>query len=149
MRENVIQTTQREYLDPETGELVTIDYSKTIRRKIKASAFYMTFIDFVAPQHNLKLNAKSILQWMCEHAEFNTGMVSLTTKARENMAKDMNICVNTITNNLATLKKEGLISGEKGEFIINPQIFWKGDIAVRERLLQDKDIQITFKIGEE
>lgn len=86
----------------------------------------MTFIDFVAPQHNLKLNA--ILQWMCEHAD--TGKVSLTTKAREDMARDMNICVNTITNNLATLKKEGLISGERGEFIINLQIFWKGDIAV-------------------
>ena len=37
-----------------------------------------------------------------------------------------------------------MISGEKGEFRINPKIFWKGDAKSRKDLLKDKAIQITF-----
>lgn len=56
----------------------------------------------------------------------------------------MDISQQTLSNCLAALKKSKLISGEKGEFRINPKIFWKGDAKSRKDLLKDKAIQITF-----
>ena len=63
------------------------------------------------------------------------------------MAEEINVSPNTITNNLKVLKDNNLISGEKGEFLINPQVFWKGELKEREKLLKDNDVQIIFKIG--
>ena len=109
----------------------------------------MTFIDYVAPFYNLKSdNARKLLVWMCEHAEFNTGKVSLTTKKRQEIAETINISSNTITNNLSVLKKAGLISGEKGEFVINPQIFWKGDLNTRRKFLETAEFKVKFSIEE-
>ena len=145
----LIQSTQREFVDVETGEVKTIETSKTSSQKIKEDNFYMTFIDYVAPFYNLKSdNARKLLVWMCEHAEFNTGKVSLTTKKRQEIAETINISSNTITNNLSVLKKAGLISGEKGEFVINPQIFWKGDLNTRRKFLETAEFKVKFSIEE-
>ena len=80
------------------------------------------------------------------NAEFNTGKVFLTTGNRAILCKDLNISSNTLTNNLRKLKDANLISGDKGDFVINPQIFWKGDLSVRKKLLEDSEIQIKFEI---
>lgn len=108
----------------------------------------MTFIDYVAPLFKLKSSsAQKILAWMCSYAEYNTGKVWLTTNQRKLMASELGISNNTITNNLAILKDLKLISGEKGDFTINPLIFWKGDSQTRSKLLKDSELQITFSIG--
>ena len=141
------QSTVREYVDVNTGEVITQEVSKTFTTKIKSDKFFMTFVDFLSPFFNLKSdNARKILVWMCEHAEFNTGKVHLTSSARLQMAEEIDICPNTITNNLKKLKDAKLISGEKGEFQITPVIFWKGSIDKRAELLENREIQITFGI---
>lgn len=140
------QTTLTEVVDRETGEVVQSELSKTYSTKVKEDAFYMTFIDYISPFYKLNSdNARKILVWMCEHAEWNTGKVSLTAASRAQMAEEINICPNTITNNLKKLKDLELIYGERGEFQINPQIFWKGELAVRRQMLKDKELQVTFQ----
>jgi hypothetical protein len=42
-----------------------------------------------------------------------------------------------------------LISGKGGSYVINPQIFWRGDLLSRNALLDTKEIQITFSINPE
>lgn len=141
--EETIQTT---VVDRETGEVQQTETSKTFLTKIKEDAFYMTFIDYISPYYQLKSdNARKILCWMCNHAEWNTGRVSLTAASRAQMAEEIDICPNTITNNLKKLKDVNLISGEKGEFQINPKIFWKGELSVRRQMLKDKEFQISFQ----
>ncbi len=83
---------------------------------------------------------------MCTKAEYNTGRVLLPTSERVRLCELLDISNNSLTNNLALLKKHNLISGERGEFIINPQIHWKGDTQTRDRLLQDSNMKITFSI---
>lgn len=149
MKEKLIQTNVREVINPETGELVTLESSKITQKKIKEDSFYMTFIDFISPFINgLKTsdNARRVLTWLCSNAEFNTGKVSLTTSSRNRLCKELEISSNTLTNNLRKLKENNLISGEKGEFYIDPQIFWKGDLNARRKLLEDSEIQIKFEI---
>ena len=56
---------------------------------------------------------------------------------------------NSLSNHLKKLKDLKLIDGDRGDFIINPQIFWKGDTVTRNKLLADNEIKIMFKIGYE
>lgn len=141
--------TQRELIDPETGEFTTIEVSKTFTTKVSPDSFYMTFIKFISPIYNLKSEpAQKLLVWLCEHSEFNTGIVYLPTNIRKQITSELGISNNSITNYLKKLKDFKLISGSNGVFTINPQIFWKGDLKIREKLLKDNDIILNFSLAE-
>lgn len=139
--------TERQIINPETGELTTIETSKTFTTKITEDQFYMTFINFVSPMFDLKPErAKDLLIWMLKHAEYNTGVVQMPAATRKQIVEELGMANNSITNYLKTLKDKKLISGSNGVFTINPKIFWKGELAARKQLLKDKNIQIIFGI---
>ena len=144
------QVTQTQTVDVNTGEILEYETQKTYTRKIETESFYMTFIDYVAPLFNLKSDvAKNVLNWMCCHAEYNTGKVQLTTNQRDLACEELGMKSNSLSNHLKKLKDLKLIDGDRGDFIINPQIFWKGDTVTRNKLLADNEIKIMFKIGYE
>lgn len=63
------------------------------------------------------------------------------------MSQDLGIANNQITNNLKILKDLNIISGEKGTFKINSEIFWKGELSIRRKeLLENKNLQISFEL---
>ena len=143
----IVQSVEREFVDSETGEITKVETSKVYREKISEDSFYMTFIDFIAPLYKLTSEtARKLLSWMCEHAEFNTGSIKLTTADRKEIATSLGVTNNTITNCLAILKKLKLISGSSGNFEINPQMFWKGDLNIRRELLSKNDFKVKFTI---
>lgn len=139
---------QKQIVDVNTGEVIEYESEKTFTRKVESDSFFMTFIDYVAPLFNLKSDAaKNVLSWLCCHAEYNTGKVQLTTKQRDKACEELGMKSNSLSNHLKKLKDLNLINGEKGDFIINPQIFWKGYTNTRKKLLKDDGIKISFKIG--
>lgn len=147
MAKKITQTIQREIVDVTTGELVKVDTQKTFTEKINPEHFYMTFIDYIAPLYQLHSEvARRILDWMCEHAEYNTGVVDLSTSKRQQMCSELNLANNQITNNLKKLKDLNLITGDKGSFTVNPEIFWKGDAQTRKDILNNKSLQVSFEI---
>jgi DNA-binding transcriptional MocR family regulator len=108
----------------------------------------MTFIDHIGPLYELKSDAlKNLLNWLNSHAEFNTGKVLLPAGMRKECCDDLNISTNTLTNYLKRLKDHKLISGSDGIYLINPEIFWKGDTKTRAQLMQDETLRITFSIS--
>ena len=144
------QVIQTQTVDVNTGEILQYETQKTYTRKIESESFYMTFIDYIAPLFNLKSDAaKNVLNWMCCHAEYNTGKVQLTTNQRDLACEELGMKSNSLSNHLKKLKDLSLISGEKGDFIINPQIFWKGDTITRDKMLKDNEIKIIFKLEKE
>lgn len=149
MAKRITQTIQREIVDVTTGELVKVDTQKTFTEKISPDNFYMTFIGYMSPLFNLHSDvARSILDWMCMRAEYNSGVVDLSTSKRQKMCSDLSITSNQVTNNLKKLKELGLITGEKGEFTINPEIFWKGDTKTRQQVLEGKSLKVSFELVE-
>lgn len=148
MAKRITQTIQRDVVDLTTGEIITVDSQKTFTEKVNPEKFYMTFIDYVAPIYQLHSEvARRMLDWMCEHAAFNTGIVDLSTSKRQQMCTELNLANNQVTNNLKKLKDLDLISGEKGTFKINPEIFWKGELSVRKKeLLENKDLKVSFEL---
>ena len=148
MAKRITQTIQRDIIDVTTGEVIKMDSQKTFTEKVNPEHFYMTFIDYIAPLYQLRSEvARRMLDWMCENATVNTGVVDLSTFKRQQMCNELGLANNQVTNNLKKLKDLNLISGDKGNFIINPEIFWKGELAVRKKeLLENKDLQISFKL---
>lgn len=137
-------------LDPSTGEYAEIETVKRQKIKVESDGFYMTFIDYTAPFFELKNGtAKSVLAMLCNMAQFNTGIVSLSATDRTNICKSLNISNTTLTNSLKELCNKKLLQGEKGKYQINAQIFWKGDLLSRKALLETKEFQITFSIAPE
>lgn len=140
-------TTVVNQINPETGEQEQIATKKTWSSSFKKDKFYMTFIEFVSPWYELKSDtAKNLLAKMCELAEYNTGVVRLTTAVRKEVCNDLHISPNTLTNNLSLLKSKKLIQGDKGDYIINAQIFWKGDAESREKLLNTETFRVIFEL---
>ena len=147
MAKNFNQVIVKEYIDKDTGEILSYESEKTFTQKIDKDKFYITYIDFIAPFFQLKsAKAKDLLIWMCNNAEFNTGRVLMPTEVRDKVSKELDISPNGITNNLKALKDLNLISGQKGTFTINPKIFWKGDEKARKAFMNEKEIQIKFSI---
>lgn len=130
------------------GSVVQMESVKKQRIKINSESFYMVFIDHVAPFFNLKNGtSKSVLGWLCNKAVFNTGQVSLSAADRTNICKELEISKNVLSISLKELVSKRLITGERGSYTINPQIFWKGDLLARDNLLQVEEIQVAFKLN--
>lgn len=143
-------STFKEVVDRETGEIVSTETSKCFTKKIESELFYMTFIEYMSPLYNIKSDtAKSVLNYLCSLAEFNEGKVFLTANKRKTICSDLDISLTSLANNIKILKKSNLISGSSGDFIINPQIFWKGSVDTRKQLLQDTKIKVTFNIEQD
>ena len=139
------------FIDKETGEEISQTTQKEFYEKVKSEEhFFMTFIDVIAPWFGLKPeSAKAVLMWMNQNAQWNTGIVLMPQKVRDDVCTKLGISQQTLSNCLTALKKSKLISGEKGEFRINPKIFWRGDAASRKALLKNKAIQISFGLVDE
>lgn len=137
-------------IDRETGELIHTESSKSWTHSIKSDKFYMVFLGYIDHQFNLTSDlARKVLIWMCENAVYNTGSVSLNAEKRRKLCEKLNICNAALSKQLSILKKNNLISGKGGEFMINPQIFWKGEMGKRLELLKDVKLRVTFSLDED
>ena len=53
----------------------------------------------------------------------------------------------SLCNALKALRDDNLISADKGDYKLNPEIFWKGDQRIRkEELLKNKELKITYEL---
>ena len=147
-RKNVFSQHTETYVDSNTGEVLECtDFKRGYIPIDNTEHFYMTFIEFLSPWYKLKPeSAKVLLMWMCEHAEWDTGCVSLTTIKRKEVCDTLKLSPQTVSNCITALKNAKLIDGEKGEYRINPFLFWKGTRDKIRELLKDATIEATFKI---
>lgn len=144
---NVVSTTKIDY---STGEITEDIQVKNFTVQTTTDKFYMTFIDFAAPLFDLKQGLdKALIAKLCCMAEFNTGIVKLTTQDRSDICKFLGISKQQLTNSLGRIKKLNLLSGSNGNFLINPKIFWKGDMKSRSEALKDNQIKMVFNFTAE
>ena len=134
-----------ETIDATTGEVQTITKSYSIKKK-KSEDFFFVFLSGLNAIISLTRPSDiKILTCLCDKAEFNTGRVKLTPTDREEITKKLNIKSQAFSNSLTRLRKSGLVEGTKGEYVVNPQCFWKGTTDERERLLKEKSFNLNLK----
>lgn len=147
MRKNTYSSTQTIVVDKTSGEISNIETVKKERIYIESEPFYMVFIDYISPLFNLKNGtSKAVLSLLCCRAEFNTGKVSISSADRKDICDKLDISNNVLSMSLKELNDKKLISGAKGTYIINAQIFWKGDLKTRNATIHSKSFQVAFSI---
>jgi hypothetical protein len=116
-----------------------------------SEAFFMTFLtglnsicDLVRPS-DVKL-----LALLCNVANPDTGVVSMTAKVRLEFLKILSITTQSLSNSLQRLREADLIEGERGDFEIHPETFWRGSLEDRRVLLKEMsaDLALNYRRSE-
>lgn len=133
-----------------TNEGQEVTYEKTYIVKTKADNFYMSFIDNMAGFFELtSATSIKILTILCNMAEFNTGVVRITSEDRKEIIDILGIKNTHLSNYLKMLKDKELIYGSGGKYVINPLIFWKGELKERTELLKNNKLKINIRFENE
>lgn len=115
----------REYINAETTR---IELTKSFTYKCKEDNFIMIFYEFIRSISDLK--SFKAFQVLAEFARY----VILSPGRRREICKVLNITKNNLSTYLKALVKSKLIFGQQSEYIVNPQVFWKGDLD-KQRVL--------------
>ena len=122
---------------------------RVFTHKATAENFYYVFANYVGWMYDLRGGvALRILLFFMEHAQLNTGKVMLTTGMRQVIIEDMEISKSAFAKAIRQLidvkaisevfrknKQTGEIIKLKGEYMINPEMLWKGDKDKRAELI--------------
>ena len=81
-------------------------------------------------------------------AKYNTGEVFVAPQIKKKIIEDLKISLSIYNKAIVILKEAEIISGERGLYVINPKIHWKGDFKTREKLINSGMI-ITIQPNEE
>lgn len=134
-------------INAQTGEMQEIETKKRMSYRIKDNdEFYMVFYNCLAGTLNIKSKKTiDLLSELCKHAQFNTGIIEVSTNIRRKVCQDADVNLSNFSKHINVLKNAGLLSDRGGgSYLINPQVFWKGDLKEREKLLKDKNFYIEF-----
>lgn len=132
-------------IDTSTGELTSIQKTFTVKSK-SSEEFFITFLSGLNAICELSRPSDiKVLAALCTKAEFNTGVVQLTSKLRKELIEKLSISDQAFSNSISRLRETKLISGSRGDYEINPHCFWKGTTDERSKLLRDKSADILLK----
>lgn len=140
-----ITTKSHDVHEDSLGNRFTRDYQKVVEIDTASDPFYITFLNCVGWMYNIRGNvALNVMASLMEQAEFNTGIVSLSPASRRRIKESVGISDSALSRALNVLverkaiaktqypdKETGELRESKGEYIINPEMFWKGDLKKR------------------
>lgn len=142
----IVQEQSRIVTDTYTGELLSETISKTFTVKKDVEPFFLTYSRCMSMLYDLtSLSAVKILWKFLEYAKYNTGEVFITSQLKKDIIKDLNISLSVYNKSLIILKDAEIITGDRGQYLINPMIHWKGDFKTRERLIASKGLKVTIE----
>lgn len=149
-KKHFVSSKRIEHIDPETGEITTTETDKLVTVNLgKQEEFFMVFCNYLSSFYGLKYadDIKMVVK-LNEWAQFDTGHVDLTPSKRLDIMNGLGMRNDAISKSLKRLRDKGLISGDRGSYVINPIIFWKGDKAKRKDLLAQTGVnfQVNFNI---
>jgi len=135
-----------ETIDKNTGEVSVIKKTFSVKTN-NTEEFYITFLSGINALCGLSRNSDiKVLAMLCSIAEYNTGRVKVTSKTRKDIMDKLSMkSSQAFSNSINRLKKGSLINGERGEYEINPEYFWKGTTDERNKLLKEKKIDLLIK----
>jgi len=149
MAKHLVQSTETQHVDEETGQLIVTTIEKVHTIKVNEEGFFMTYISMLRPFYQLEhLADVKLIVKLCELAEFNTGKVSISTAKRKELCDELNISTSNFSKYIKRLKDKELISGGQGEWTVSPALFWKGDRKTRAALLKNNTLTLTIKLEE-
>ena len=77
-----------------------------------------------------KLNSMvtyKLIYKLLEKVNYNSNIINISSKMRKQICKELNISNSSYITGIKQLIELELISGDKGQYSINKEMFWKGD----------------------
>lgn len=130
--------------DPDTGEILEFCEHKSVELK-KTEPFFLTYSKQIMALYTTDvLNATTkVLYKMLEYSEWNTGKVYMTTDRVEEIMATCNISRATYHRAVKELITKGIIVKGKGSYTIAENMFWKGELKMRDEIMRAK-MKVTF-----
>ena len=131
-------------VDPNTGEITELSTRKTVVKK-DPEPFFMTYSkQIIALYQTDILNVTTKILWkFLEFAEFNTGKVYIDGERAEEIKRTCNVSKASYYRAVNELIDMGIVSKGRGSYIINENMFWKGDVKMRQQVI-DARLKISF-----
>lgn len=144
MRKFFVDEYEGQYTDPSTGEVLNYSRHKSVQMK-ETEPFFLTYSRHILALYNTDvLNATTkVLYKLMEFAEWNTGKVYMP---KERVVEIMDVChISKATYHRAIkeLLDIGVITKGEGTFTIAENMFWKGEIRMRDKIIKSR-MQVTF-----
>jgi len=147
MSRGFIESTVTKVKDEKGIDRVTTE-RKIFKHDAEGENFYFVFVNYVKWMYDLKgVVPVKILHCLMEEASINTGRVSLSTGKRKQILKKLGISRGAFYLAINQLVEAKAISktyyvdeetGERlelsGDYLINPEMLWKGDKGKRKEL---------------
>jgi len=138
-----ITETSKDYslIDNHTGEL--LEFKQT--RKLSLEEFIMVFFSSYPELFKLKGLQLKILMCCWKHSTYNKendafgNIVHNNASFKEQCREEgLNLSDASIDNNISTLCKSGLLIKKcRGEYLLNPDYFFKGSLSQRTKILMN------------
>jgi predicted transcriptional regulator len=130
--------------NPDTGEIMEFSEHKSVQLK-KAEPFFQVYSQQILALYSTDvMNATTkVLYKMLEYAEWNTGKVFMTTDRVEEIMTSCNISRASYHRGVKELIDKGIIIKGKGSYTIAENMYWKGDLKMREDIIKAK-MKVTF-----
>ena len=144
MSKFLVEDYKGQRVDPETGEIIEFSEHKSVQLK-ETEPFFLTYSKQIMALYSTDvLNATTkVLYKMLEYSEWNTGKVYMTTDRVEEIMSICNISRATYHRAVKELIDKGIIIKGKGSYTIAENMFWKGELKMRESIIKSR-MQITF-----
>ena len=131
-------------VDPETGEI--LEFVKNVKVvKTEVEPFFLTYSkEILALYGKSFLNATTkVFYKLPEFAEYNTGMVYMTSSRRDEIMKVCKISKTSFYRAVDELVECGVMTKDKDTYIIDERMFWKGDRKTRD-MLKKARLKVSF-----
>lgn len=147
-RKYVTQNIEEKHVD-RFGGVTTRTGSKVVEIDADNEPFFQTYLNYVGWMYDIRGGvALNVMARLMEEAGYNTGIVSMSPAIRRRVRDALGICDSALTRAINTLvekkalartsyvdKETGEVKYNKGEYRVNPEMFWKGDRSERKKLI--------------
>ena len=145
MRKFLVEDTKHRLTDTSTGEVLE-EYVNHKEVQLKETEpFFLTYSKQIMALYNTDvLNATTkVLYKMLEFSEWNTGKVYMSADRVEEIMQVCSISRASYHRAVKELMAKGIITKGKGSYTIAENMFWKGEIKMREKIIESK-LKVTF-----
>ena len=131
---------EKEIIDKETGEVVT---SEKVTQLPKEPNFVKLYIDDIGKLYNLPKSCSGLMMALVKKIDYE-GIITIASGAKKRTAKELGISIQSFDNSIQKLLKQGImIRIDRGEYMMNPNLFAKGDWTDVRRL-RNKYIELNI-----
>lgn len=137
----------RQVIDQDSGQILDETIEKHFVTSVKTDSFFMVFFENFGTLLGLKNGSDiKLMACLCAKADFNTGLVRMSTSMRREVCAETDISATNINKNFKRLSDAGLLIPKDGDYIINPTVFWKGTMKSRTELLREGGMTFNVRI---